>query len=77
MTTQTKVMIVTTDEDFIRLISSAKQLNTTIVDLDKNNQSTSTNNHNATIIDLAILAQLFNKVSTSFLIKKNRLKEFL
>ncbi|CAF1071484.1 unnamed protein product [Adineta ricciae] len=64
MTTQTKVMIVTADDNFIRLISSNKQLNTTVVNLDKNNQSTSTNNPNTSIIDLVILAQLFNKNST-------------
>ncbi|CAF1478736.1 unnamed protein product [Adineta steineri] len=58
MAGQTKMIIITSDEDLIRRLSSNKTDNTRIVDLDNNKQLTSMNNNDNNIMDLAILTEL-------------------
>ncbi len=58
MTGQTKMIIITSDEDIIRQFSLNKTTNTHIIDLDNNKQVTSTAKDNNNIINLDILSQL-------------------
>ncbi len=55
MAGQTKMIFITSDEDFIRKISSNKLTNTRIIDLDDHEQVSLTVNNN-NIIDLALAA---------------------
>ncbi|CAF0800581.1 unnamed protein product [Adineta steineri] len=58
MAGETKMIIITSNEDVIRQFSLNKPKNTQIVDLDNNKQLTSINNNDNNIMDLAILTEL-------------------
>ncbi|CAF4272117.1 unnamed protein product, partial [Adineta steineri] len=58
MAGETKMIIITSNEDVIRQFSLNKPKNTQIVDLDNNEQVTSMNNNANNIMDLAILTEL-------------------
>jgi len=58
MSTQTKMIIITSNEDLIQQFSLNKTKNTKIIDLDNNNQITLINKDNNDIIDFNLLAQL-------------------
>jgi hypothetical protein len=71
MTTgQTKMIIITSNEDLIRQFSLNKSSNTQIIDLDNNNQITSVSKDNDNIINLALLAQLSELVRIYYLCNK-------
>jgi hypothetical protein len=58
MATQTKMIIITSDEDIIRQFSLHKTKNTHMIDLDNANQVTSIEKDDNNTINLALLAQL-------------------
>jgi len=58
MARQTKMIIITSNDDVIRQLSSNKSINTHIIDLGNTNQTTTTSEHNNNIINLAFLAEL-------------------
>jgi hypothetical protein len=58
MTSQTKMIIITSDEDIIRRFYSNKSKNTHIIDLDNNKQATTTANDTNNIMNMALLAEL-------------------
>jgi hypothetical protein len=58
MATQTKMIIITADEDLIRQFSLNKSRNTQIIDLDTNKQITSIGDNDININVLAELSQL-------------------
>jgi hypothetical protein len=58
MASQTKMIIITSDEDIIRQFAFNKNKNTHIIDLDNNKQMASTAQNNNNIIDLDFLAEL-------------------
>jgi len=58
MATQTKMIIITSDEDIIRQFSLNKTKNTHMIDLDNANQVTSIEKDDNNTINLALLAQL-------------------
>jgi hypothetical protein len=58
MTSQTKLLIITSNEDIIRKLSLKNTINTRIIDLDDNKQIISTDKDNNNIINLAFLSQL-------------------
>jgi hypothetical protein len=58
MARQTKMIIITSDEDIIRQFSFNKTKNTHIIDLDNGNQVISTEKDNKNIINTNFLAQL-------------------
>jgi hypothetical protein len=59
---QTKMIIITSDEDIIRQFALNKTKNTRIIDLDNNKQMTSITQNNNNIIDLDFLAELSQQV---------------
>ncbi len=63
MASQTKMIIITSDEDIIRQFSFNKTKNTQIIDLDKNNQVDSIEKDNKNKINLNFLAELSEVVS--------------
>jgi hypothetical protein len=63
---QTKVIIITSNEDLILQIRSIKSANTRIIDLDDNEQGSSTINDGTNIRNLAFLAQLSDPVCIWF-----------
>jgi hypothetical protein len=69
MAAQTKMIIITSDEDIIRQFSFNKTNNTHIIDLDNGNQVNSTENNNNNITNLNLLAQLSGIVCISLRIK--------
>jgi hypothetical protein len=69
MTGQTKMIIITSDEDIIRQFSFNKTKNTHIIDLDNNKQPTSTETDGNHIIDMALLAELSKLVCIFLLVK--------
>jgi len=58
MSSQTKMIIITSDEDIIRQFSFNKSKNTQIIDLDNGNQVISTAKDNNNTTNLNLLAQL-------------------
>jgi hypothetical protein len=58
MSSQTKMIIITSDEDIIRQFSFNKSKNTQIIDLDNGNQVISTAKDSNNITNLNLLAQL-------------------
>jgi len=58
MSSQTKMIIITSNEDIIQQLSFNKTKNTHIIDLDKNNQINLNGKDDNHIIDLNLLAQL-------------------
>jgi hypothetical protein len=66
MSRQTKMMVVTSDEDLIRRLFLNKSANTRIIDLDDNRSGTSAIKDNSHVIDLAFLAQLAEPVRTFY-----------
>jgi hypothetical protein len=62
MATQTKMIIITSDEDIIRQFFLNKTKNTHIIDLDDEKQITTTANDNSNIMDMALLAELSDLV---------------
>jgi hypothetical protein len=62
MATQTKMIIITSDEDIIRQFSINKTKNTQIIDLDNNSQLISTEKDNNDVTALNLLAQLSGMV---------------
>ncbi len=58
MAGQTKMIIITADEDIIRRFSFNKTQNTHIIDLDNDNQVISTEKDNKKIINFNLLGQL-------------------
>jgi hypothetical protein len=58
MATQTKMIIITSDEDIIRQFYLNKSKNTRIIDLDDEKQITTTANDTNNIMDMALLAEL-------------------
>jgi hypothetical protein len=58
MAGQTKMIIITADEDIIRRFSLNKTQNTHIIDLDNDNQVISTEKDNKKIINFNLLGQL-------------------
>jgi hypothetical protein len=66
MARQTKMIIITSDEDIIRQFSFNKTNNTHIIDLDNGNQVNSTENNNNNIINTNLLAQLSGIVGILF-----------
>jgi hypothetical protein len=58
MATQTKMIIITSNEDLIQQFSLNKTKNTKIIDLDNTNQITLIDKDNNDIIDFNLLAQL-------------------
>jgi hypothetical protein len=66
MTGQTKMIIITSDEDIIRQFSFNKTKNTHIIDLDNNKQETSTETDGNNIINMALLAELSKLVCIIF-----------
>jgi len=69
MTTTTKMIIITSNEDIIRQFSSQKIKDTHIIDLDSDKQTSSIGNDNNNIINLAFLAELSKHVGILFRIK--------
>lgn len=55
---QTKMIIITSDEDLIRQISLRKAANTRIVDLDHPNDALTTDDDELNMMSLALLAEL-------------------
>ncbi len=68
MTAQTKMIIITSDEDIIRQFSFKKPQNTRIIDLDNNKQHASTETDGNEMIDMALLAEL-SKLVRIFIIQ--------
>ena len=66
MAGQTKMIIITSNEDIIRQFSFNKALNTHIVDLDNDQQKTSTETDDNIIMNLAFLAELSKSVCILF-----------
>jgi hypothetical protein len=66
MAAQTKMIIITSNEDIIRQFSLNKTTNTHIVDLDNNQQVTSIAKDNNNIINLALLAELSELVRIQY-----------
>jgi hypothetical protein len=66
MARQTKMIIITSNDDVIRQLSSNKSINTHIIDLGNTNQTTTTSEQNNNIINLAFLAELSELVCISF-----------
>jgi hypothetical protein len=66
MTGQTKMIIITSDEDIIRQFSFNKTKNTHIIDLDNDKQQTSTETDGNNIINMALLAELSKLVCIIF-----------
>jgi hypothetical protein len=62
MASQTKMIIITSDEDIIRQFSINKTKNTQIIDLDNNSQLISTEKDNNDVTALNLLAQLSGMV---------------
>ena len=58
MTTQTKMIIITSNEDIIRQFSLNNTINAHVIDLDDDKQMTSTAKDNNNIINMALLAEL-------------------
>jgi hypothetical protein len=58
MARQTKMIIITSNDDVIRQLSSNKSINTHIIDLGNTNQTATISEHNNNIINLAFLAEL-------------------
>ncbi len=65
MARQTKMIIITSNDDVIRQLSSNKSINTHIIDLGNTNQTTTISEHNNNIINLAFLAELSELVCIS------------
>jgi len=63
MAGQTKMIIITSDEDIIRQFSFNKTKNTQIIDLGNNNQVDSIEKDNKNTINLNFLAELSELVS--------------
>ncbi len=63
MTSQKKIVVITSNEDLIRQLSLHKTPNTHIIDLNETNQNASMANGNDNIIDLTFLAKLSQPVS--------------
>ena len=59
---QTKMIIITSDEDLIRQLALNKRPDTRIVDLDRPNQHLAANPNEKDMIDLAFLAELSTHV---------------
>jgi hypothetical protein len=66
MADQTKMIIITSDEDIIRQFSLNKTKNTHIIDLDDDKQVTSIAKTNNNIINMALLAELSQLVCISY-----------
>jgi hypothetical protein len=62
MAAQTKMIIITADEDIIRQFSLNKNKNTHIIDLDDAKQMTSNEREDNIIMNLAFLAKLSESV---------------
>jgi len=69
MSSQTKMIIITSDEDIIRQFSFNKTKNTQIIDLDNGNQVISTAKDNNNTTNLNLLAQLSGIVCILFKIE--------
>jgi len=77
MAGQTKMLIITSDEDIIRQFSLNKTKNTHIIDLRNDNQGTSIKKVNKNINDLAFFAGLSQLVCILYLYKSLKLKTFI
>ncbi len=66
MAGQTKMIIITSNEDIIRQFSLNKSKNTQIIDLDNNKQVTSIENDQDNHINMNLLAELSQLVCISF-----------
>jgi hypothetical protein len=77
MAGQTKMLIITSDEDIIRRFSLDKTKNTHIIDLRNDNQGTSIKKVNKNISDLAFFAGLSQLVCILYLYKSLKLKTFI
>jgi hypothetical protein len=66
MAGQTKMIIITSNEDIIRQFSLNKSNNTQIIDLDNNKQVTSIENDQDNHINMNLLAELSQLVCISF-----------
>jgi hypothetical protein len=66
MTGQTKMIIITSDEDIIRKFSLNKTKNTQIIDLDNDKQTTSNETNVNNMIHIALLAELSQPVCILF-----------
>jgi hypothetical protein len=66
MAAQTKMIIITADEDIIRQFSFNKKRNTRIIDLDDAKQMTSNEREDNIIMNLAFLAKLSESVRIFF-----------
>jgi hypothetical protein len=66
MADQTKMIIITSDEDIIRQFSLNNTKNTHIIDLDDDKQVTSIAKTNNNIINMALLAELSQLVCISY-----------
>lgn len=58
MATQTKMIIITSDEDLIRQFSSTKSKNTHVIDLEDDRLDQSIDTNNRTLVNMALLAEL-------------------
>lgn len=83
MAKETKMIIITSNEDLIRQFSLKNPTNTLIIDLDNEKQTSSKRKNNDEIIDLALLAQLSEPVCSliltkliEFITKNNFILEF-
>lgn len=68
---QTKIIIITSNEDIIQQFSSNSTANTHIIDLDANEPATKTDNG---MINLAFFAQLSGLVSISFVCNSSKFR---
>lgn len=66
MATQTKMIIITSDEDLIRQFSSTKSKNTRIIDLEDDQLDQSIDTNNRTLVNMALLAELSKLVCSIF-----------
>jgi hypothetical protein len=73
MAGQTKMIVITSNEDLIRQISFNKTKNTHIIDLDDDNQLTSIAKDNNNIKNLSFLAGLTQPVCILILIKSMKI----
>ncbi len=71
MTGQTKMIIITSDEDIIRQFSFNKGKNTHVIDLDNNKQMLSNETDDNNMVNLALLAELSKLVRSFFFENKN------
>ncbi len=77
MAGQTKMILITSDEDIIRQFSLDKTKNTYIIDLHNDNQVTSSTEDNNNISNLAFFAGLSQLVCILYLYNSLKLKGFI